>query len=230
MMVKIYHDAHPRKARTSRGGSRGSRGGGVSGRSTRGGVTGRSTRGISGRSTRGGSSRNLTPPTPNPIDIRGEPEALALLSETLAEAGSSCDLKRFRDFPLPEPSSKRASLQEVRIMGYSYASCRSVYERFWEASVQAPDMNPRLLKVKRIRKKGSDRMIRPAVFSIVGLDSHDPVFVAELSRVMSRYSATVTQLPYHPRRTHARPSLQHNPASTRSRTTTGGTLQVYTLH
>ena len=132
MMVKIYHDAHPRNVRTSRGGSRvgGSRGG-----------------------SRGGSSRNLTPLTPNPIDIRGEPEALALLSETLAEAGSSCDLKRFRDFPLPEPSSKRASLQEVRIMGYSYASCRSVYERLWEASVQASNVDPMLLNVKRIRKK-----------------------------------------------------------------------------
>lgn len=132
MMVKIYHDAHPRNVRTSRGGSRvgGSRGG-----------------------SRGGSSRNLKPPTPNPIDIRGEPEALALLSETLTDAGSSCDLKRFRDFSLPEPSSKRASLQEVRIMGYSYASCRSVYDRLWEASAQTPDMNPMLLKVKRIKKK-----------------------------------------------------------------------------
>ena len=159
----------------------------------------------------------------------GGTEALALLSETLTEAGSSCDLKRFRDFPLPEPSSKRASLQEVRIMGYSYASCRSVYERLWEASVQAPNVDPMLLKVKRIRKKGSDRMIRPAVFSIVGLDAHDPVFVAELSRVMSRYSAIVTQLPYPIRRTHARPSLRHNPASTRSRMITGGTLHVYTL-
>ena len=71
MMVKIYHDAHPRNVRTSRGGSRvgASRGG---------------SRGTD-------SSRNLTPPIPNPIDIRGEPEALALLSETLAEAGTSCD-------------------------------------------------------------------------------------------------------------------------------------------
>lgn len=114
-------------------------------------------------------------------------------------------------------------------MGYSYASCRSVYERLWEASVQTPDMNPRLLKVKRIQKKGHEGIIRPAVFSIVGLDAHDPVFVAELSRVMDRYSATVTQLPYPTRRTHARPSLPHNPASTRSRMITGGTLHVYTL-
>lgn len=92
-MVKIYHDAHPRNARTSRGGSRG---GGSSSRSMCSGT-------YSSRITRGGSSRNLTPPTPNPIDIRGEPEALALLSETLTEAGSSCDLKRFTDFSLPEP-------------------------------------------------------------------------------------------------------------------------------
>lgn len=138
-------------------------------------------------------------------------------------------MKRFRDFPLPEPSSKRASLQEVRIMGYSYASCRSVYKRLREASAQAPNVDPMILKVKRIQKKGHEGKIRPAVFSIVGLDIHDPVFVAELSRVMDCYSATVTQLPYPTRRTHARPSLPHNPASTRSRMITGGTLHVYTL-
>lgn len=77
-MAENNHDDHPRSAHTLRGGSRGSRG--------------------------GGSSRNLTPPTPNPIDIWGEPKALALLSGTLTDAGSSCDLKRFRDFSLPEPS------------------------------------------------------------------------------------------------------------------------------
>ena len=56
MMVKIYHDDHPRDGG---GSSRSTRGGGSCGT-------------YSSRITRGGSSsRHSTPLTPNPIDIRG---------------------------------------------------------------------------------------------------------------------------------------------------------------